>query len=285
MSDYIDLHTHTTASDGTYSPTELVELAKKTDLKAIAITDHDTINGVSEAIGAGESLGVEVIAGTELSIEYPLPENGHMHLLGLFVDIHNPELITGLEYLRKKRDERTPKILKILNEHGISISEDEVLQEAGEGSVGRPHIARIMLKKGYVNSIKEAFERYLKKGAIAYVPKEKFEISHAINLILKAGGIPILAHPVTLKLPEEELKSHVERLMSIGLKGIEVFYSTHTEQDTITYLRLANELGLLISGGTDFHGKNKPDIRLGTGKGNLHIPYSLVEGLKKSLEN
>ena len=283
MGDYIDLHTHTTASDGTYTPSELVELAKKTDLKAIAITDHDTINGVSEAIEAGKDLGVEVIAGTELSIEYPLPENGHMHLLGLFVDIKNPELISGLEYLRKKRDERTPKILKILNAHGISITEKEVLQEAGEGSVGRPHIARIMLKKGYVKSIKEAFERYLKKGAIAYVPKEKFEITHAINLILNSGGIPILAHPVTLKLSDEELESHIEKLKSLGLKGIEVYYSTHTEQDTIAYLKLADKFNLLISGGSDFHGKNKPDIRLGTGKGNLRIPYTIVEQLKEFL--
>jgi len=213
----IDLHTHTTYSDGTLSPGELVTLAKADGLSALAICDHDTIAGVKEGMDLGKVIGIEVIPGVELSIEYDLPPGGHMHILGLFIDPDSPELIQGLNWLRKKREERTPKIVKLLNEHDIEITEDEVKQEAGDGSVGRPHIARVLMNKGYVGSIQEAFDRFLKKGAVAYVPKEKFTLGKGISMIREAGGIPILAHPVYLKLDRMDLEALLVELKDTGL--------------------------------------------------------------------
>jgi len=206
-----------------------------------------------------------------------------MHILGLFLDPGSPELVRGLEWLREKREERTPRILKILKEHDLDITEEDVDREAGEGSVGRPHIARALMNKGYVASIQEAFDRYLKKGAVAYVPKEKFPVAEGIFMIRKAGGIPILAHPKYLGLDRSDIFSLVPVLKEYGLMGIEAFYSDHSQKDTSFYLSLAEEHGLLVSGGTDFHGENKPMIKLGVGHGDMRIPYSLVEKMKNAV--
>ncbi len=278
---FIDLHTHTTCSDGTFSPSDLVSLASSRGLEAIAVTDHDTIAGLSQALETGNSLNIEVITGAELSIEYPLPESGHMHLLGLFLEPGSRELKEGLEWLRQKREERTPRILNILHEQGVHITETEIMEKSGGGSVGRPHIARLLLEKGYVDSMQEAFDSYLKKGAVAYVPKEKFPLERAIEMILSANGIPILAHPYTLKLGAKELEDLLISMKEMGLRGIEAHYSNHSEDQTAQFLALAEKLDLLVSGGTDFHGENKPDIQLGTGLGDLRIPSSVLEKLKK----
>jgi len=280
---YIDLHSHTSSSDGTLSPKELVELARSEGLRAIAITDHDTVAGLPEALEHGKDVGIEVIPGVELSIEYDLPDNGHMHVLGLFIDIRSGALNDGLGWLRQKREERTPRILSILNNHGVEINAADVKEEAGEGSVGRPHIARAILKKGYASSIQEVFDHYLKKGALAYVSKEKFPPDNAIQMILDSGGLPILAHPRSLNLAETELRELILKMKLKGLKGIEAYYSGHSIEQTSLYLSMAEVYGLLVSGGTDFHGENKPDIRLGTGLGNLKIPYSLVDRMKEAL--
>ncbi|MCK4613378.1 MAG: PHP domain-containing protein, partial [Thermoplasmata archaeon] len=258
----------------------LVKLASSQGLRAIAITDHDTILGIPEALKEGRRSGMEVIPGTELSIEYVLPNNGHIHILGLFIDLEAEALNKGLAWLRKKREERTPKILGILREQGMDIPVNEVNEIAGKGAVGRPHIARLMLKKGYASSINDAFERYLKKGAVAYVPKEKLGLEQAVNLIREAKGIPIFAHPFTLNLSFPELDELLIGLKDIGLRGIEAFYSTHSKEQTKGYLELAEKHDLLVSGGTDFHGENKPGINIGTGFGDLRIPYSLVERMK-----
>ena len=277
----IDLHTHTKRSDGTFSPTELIIHAHFLELKAIAITDHDTIDGLDEAIDAGYRLRVEVVPGAELSIEYDLPESGHMHVVGLFLDPSSQDLRDGLDWLKRKREERTPKILKILDEHGVHLTVEEIMEKAGGGSVGRPHMARLMLEKGYVSSISEAFEHYLKKGAVAYVPKEKFPLERAVAMIRSAGGIPILAHPYSLKLDDQALEDLLVSMKEKGIAGIEVYYSNHSAEQTERYLSLAHKLDLLISGGSDFHGENKPDIRLGTGLGDLDIPYSILADMKQ----
>lgn len=279
----IDLHTHTTFSDGTYSPAELIDLASQKGLNAIAVTDHDTVDGLPEALAQGRSIGLEVIPGVELSIEYDLPDHGHIHLLGLFLDPSSPELNQGLAWLRTKRDERTPKILDLLNDHGIHIPEDEIRIRAGQGSVGRPHIARFLLEKGHVSSMQEAFDSYLKKGAPAYVPKEKFPLEKAIDMVRSASGLPILAHPYSLKLKGVELREFISSMKDMGLAGLEAYYSNHSEEQTQEYLALAAELDLCVSGGTDFHGDNKPDIMLGTGLGDLSIPHSVLTCLRDRL--
>jgi 3',5'-nucleoside bisphosphate phosphatase len=285
MEEFIDLHSHTVYSDGTKKPYELVQLAKELGLRAIAVTDHDTVAGIQEAMEAGAKIGVEVIPGTELSIEYPLPDHGHMHILGLFLDIESPELAQGLNWLRTMREERTPRILKKLAEHGLEISEEDIRNEAGEGSVGRPHIARIMVRKGFVSSMQEAFDQYLKKGAVAYVPKDKFALDKALKMITEAGGLPILAHPFSLKLDDTVVEELVASMKEKGLKGLEAHYSNHTPEQTAIYTEIANKHGLLISGGSDFHGENKPDIKLGTGLGDLQVPYSHLEKMKQELTN
>ena len=277
----IDLHSHTTRSDGTLSPTELILHAHSIGLEALAVTDHDTIAGVEEAMDAGMRLRIEVISGAELSIEYDLPESGHMHVVGLFLDTSSRELRDGPDWLRKKREERTPKILKILDEHGVHLTEEEIMERAGGASVGRPHMAGLMVEKGYVSSIKEAFDLYLKKGAVAYAPKEKFPLGKAIDMIRSAGGIPILAHPYSLKLGDQALEDLLVYMKNKGLAGMEVYYSNHTPEQTELYLSLARKLDLIVSGGSDFHGENKPDIKLGTGLGDLDIPYSILADMKE----
>lgn len=277
----VDLHTHTTCSDGTYSPSELVALASSKGLQAVAITDHDTIAGLSEARKTGESLDIEVITGAELSIDYDLPESGHMHLLGLFLDPASHELREGLDWLRRKREERTPKIIRKLEEHGVHITGEEIMAKAGGGAVGRPHMARLMIEKGYVSSIQEAFDLYLKKGAVAYMPREKFHLTKAIHLIRSANGLPILAHPYSLKLGESKLEELLITMKEMGMAGIEAYYSNHSPEQTQLYLSLAERLDLVVSGGTDFHGDNKPEIKLGSGFGDLNVPYTVVQGLKE----
>ncbi len=283
MNNLIDLHTHSNASDGTFSPRELVKLASKIDLRAVAITDHDTSSGITEGLSQGKKLGIEVIPGIEMSIDYKGPENGEMHILGLFIDPENDKILKTSEWLKKKRAERLPRMLDLLEKCDIQISEDEVLSHSTQGITSRPHIARVMIKKGYVGSIKQAFDEYLKKGAVAYVGKERLALEKAMYLILSAGGIPILAHPYSLNLQVSKLKCLISDMKDLGLQGIEAYYPMHSTEDNNNYLEIASEFDLLLSGGTDFHGTNKPQIQLGMGHGNLRIPYSLLETMKKSL--
>ena len=200
-----------------------------------------------------------------------------MHLLGLFIDPASPSLCAGLDWLRQQREARTPKIIVILNEQGMDISEDEVKALVKDGVVGRPHIARVMLAKGCVPSVQAAFDNYLRNGGVAYVPRRKFELQKAIDLVREAGGHAILAHPCSLNLPDPKLEKLILDLKGMGLKGIEAYHSDHSKEETEAYLNLAQSHELLVTGGTDFHGNNKQDVRLGTGHGELKVPYSLVE--------
>ncbi len=277
--DCVDLHVHTTASDGTYSPEEVVKLAKQEGLRAIAITDHDTVKGLKEASLAGEKYGVEVIPGCELSVEYP---HGQMHIVGLWISKDPKFVAAELQFLRDKRHSRNKDIIKKLQNLGIDITYEEVLEIVKNGTtVGRPHIARVLVKKGVVKDINEAFTKYIGPNGLAYVPKTKFSPKKAIDIIKKEGGLVILAHPYSLNLGPDALKDELIRLKGFGLDGMEVYYSEHTPEQERLYLNLCKELGLLISGGSDFHGSVKKGIFLGKGKGNLKIPYALVEKMKE----
>ena len=235
----IDLHLHTTASDGLMSPSEIVIYAKAKRLQAIAITDHDTVEGLEEALAEGRKIGFEVIPGIEISAEH---SPGSMHLLGYFLDIHHPLLTEKLTHLQKSRSERNPKIVEKLNRLGVNITYDEVVRASGGGQVGRPHFAQVLMEKGYVRSLQEAFDRFLGKGAPAYVNKFRFAPGEAIGFINEAGGVTVLAHPNTLGVNEiVKLDQLLFQLMEEGLRGIEVYYPEHSPSDVAQYKLLANK--------------------------------------------
>jgi len=275
---YVDLHLHTTASDGVKSPSDLVRYAKTRGLQAIAITDHDTIEGLEEGLAEGERIGFEVIPGIEISAEH---SPGSMHLLGYFIDPSHPLLKHRLEYLQKARAERNPKMVEKLNRLGVNITYEEVLEASGKGQVGRPHFAQVLMGKKYVKSFQEAFDRYLKKGAPAYVDKMRFAPGEALHFINEAKGIAVLAHPNTLGLNGySELEDLILQLLKEGLRGIEVFYPEHSPADIAQYKGLAERYGLVMTGGTDYHGIEKNGLEIGVGRGEMRLPYSMVEGLK-----
>ncbi|MDP4182790.1 MAG: PHP domain-containing protein [Bacillota bacterium] len=280
MKKWIDLHTHSTISDGTLSPRELVRHAKEQGLAAIALTDHDTVEGIEDAIDEGNKIGLEVIAGLEISAEFH-PE---MHILGYFFNGTHKNISPVLEGLIKNRNERNPKIVDKLNELGFDITIEEVISEAGGKVVARPHIANVMIKKGYVKSVQDAFERYLGFGRQAFFPKSKLNPQKAIEEIVKAGGLPVIAHPIFLYLSLKQLDELFGELAAYGLKGIEAYYVENTNEDTGNLLRLAIKHNLLATGGSDFHGAIKPGIKIGKGKGNLKVPYELLDKMRAFCE-
>ena len=274
----IDLHLHTTASDGVMTPSEIVNYAKNKGLQAIAITDHDTIEGLKEGISEGERIGLEVIPGIEISAEH---SPGSMHLLGFLIDVNHPILKERLEYLQRARAERNPRMAEKLNKLGINITFDEVLKVSGGGQVGRPHFAQVLIEKGYVRSFQEAFDRFLKKGAPAYVEKMRFSAEESIHFINEANGVAVLAHPNTLQLNGySELENLILRLVKKGLRGIEAYYPEHSALEVAQYMTLAERHGLLVTGGTDYHGIEKNGLDIGVGRGEMRLPYSIVADLK-----
>lgn len=278
----IDLHIHTTASDGDVTPSGCVDEAKRLGLAAIAITDHDTMAGNAEALARGREVGVEVVPGVEISIDYP-PLTAH--LLGYYPEPGSPELEAILSGLREHRGERNPLILKRLAELGCPISQEELVAEAGGGVVGRPHIAAVMIRKGYVRDLQEAFDRYLAKGAPAYVDRAKPAPEPALRALLAARAVPVLAHPQAMGArSDEEVEALVRRLVDAGLRGIEAYYPAHSTGQVSACLALAGRFGLLVTGGTDFHGSKKPDIRMGRGPGGIRMPYRLLAELKRARE-
>lgn len=275
---YIDLHIHTTASDGSLTPSQVVCYAKEKGLKAIAITDHDTIEGNEEAIKEGKREGIEVVPGVEISVDY---SPGSMHMLGYFITIEDIALKEKLFILQDSRADRNPKIVDKLNELGLALTYDEVVKESGGGQIGRPHIAQALMKKGYIKNIQEAFNKYLGKGAPAYIDKFRLSAKEAITMITNAGGVSVLAHPFTLNCKSSnELEVLVKKLVKQGLQGLEVYYAEHNQRQISSYLKLAKQYNVVITGGSDFHGKNMQGIDLGTGRGNLKVPYSLLEKLR-----
>ena len=273
----IDLHAHTTASDGSLAPAALVDLARQSGLKALAVTDHDTLDGLPEALARGEETALEIIPGVEISAEF---KPGTMHVLGYFIDYCSGPLAEKLKRLQQARRDRNPQIVAKLNGLGMEITMDEIRAKSGGGQIGRPHFAKVLMDKGYVGSVQEAFDRYLSKGGAAYVDKFRFTPVEAINLIHRAGGVAVLAHPFTLRLSDEALESTLSEFKDEGLDGLEVYYSEHTPQMSHMFMELAEKYDLAPSGGSDFHGNNKDQIKLGVGLGDLRVPYSLVAGLK-----
>lgn len=275
----IDLHTHSTASDGTLSPTELIDHAKEVGLSAIAVTDHDTVSGLQEAIDHGKKAhpDLEVVPG----IEYSAVRNDKdVHIVGLYIDYENPAYKAELDEYMQSRISRNIMICEKLTKAGMPISYEELVTANPGIVITRAHISRMLHSKGYVKSYKEAFDRYIGNRCPYYVPRQGLSPETAVSHILKYGGIPVLAHPVLYGLGKDALDSLVRSLKEVGLVGIEALYGTYTGQDERDIKRLAEKYDLLISGGSDFHGLNKPDIQLGKGTGKMVIPYEVLENIK-----
>jgi len=277
----LDLHTHSTASDGTLAPAELVALAERIGLTALALTDHDTTGGLPEALRAARGMPIELVPGVELSAA---SETGAIHIVGLYVDHANEELEAGLAWARRMRDERNPEIAKRLAALGVPVDLERVAEIARCGVVGRPHLAQAMVERGHVATREEAFERYLAPGGAAYVPKRKLEPAECIRLIRGSGGVPVLAHPDQTGLEGSELERLVAELKSCGLAGIEVYCPSYDSSKTRALRDLALEYELVESGGTDFHGDAKPAIRLGRGFGSMYVPDALLERMSLAAE-
>ena len=285
----IDLHIHSIASDGSLTPAEILYQAKKLNLAAIAITDHDSLKGSKEALRIGIPSSLKFLTGVEISAAYPSfsPGSGSLHILGYAIRLDDPILNQTLDKLQQARKNRNPEIIKRLDKLGIRLSLDEVRKEAGQGlleaeqgQLSRPHIAQAMVKKGFVQSIDEAFDKFLGTGKPAYVDKYRIGCADAIEMIRNAGGIPILAHPSLVRVENElHFEDLIVNLMAIGMKGIEVYYSEHSSQQINHYIQIAKKYDLLMTGGTDFHGAVTPEIKMGSGKGNLFIPYELYKKL------
>lgn len=277
----VDLHTHSNASDGTCTPTEVVRRAFQNGLKAVALTDHDTISGIDEALATAQTLNhqIQVIPGTELSVAY---KDSDIHIVGLFIDHHNTAFQQMTSLLIQRREERNEKMISNLQKAGIPISMAALKEDNPDTVVTRAHFARFLVENNIVKTPQDAFRKYLDTSTPYYVPREYIQPEEGIALIRQAGGIPILAHPMHYKLSPNELEVLLQRLIKAGLTGIEVLYSNHTPKDESYARRLAKKYHLLPSGGSDFHGSNKPAIDIGTGRGNLKVPYSYLEVLADS---
>lgn len=273
--DTIDLHTHSTFSDGTFTPSQLVKYAEEKGLKAFALTDHDTTEGIKEAKSI--ETNVEVISGVEISTRYDKKE---IHIVGLYVNENDADLNKQLKYYREKRVTRNFEILEKLNSLGVNITIDDVRESCTGDVISRAHIAKALVSKGFVGSYTEAFDRYLGDNKCAYVPRETLNYEESMELITKAGGVPVLAHPLLYKMSDTNLENMMVKLRQKGLKAVEVYYSTHSNSDTQHVMAMANRVGLIYSGGSDFHGATKPKIDMGTGMGKLAVPYEILEKIR-----
>lgn len=270
----VDLHVHTTASDGSFPPEDVVCMAAEAGLRAIAITDHDNTNALERCMAAGERHDIEVIPGIELSADYKGIE---IHILGYFIDPKAESLGDLLEIALQNRELRNRKICARLREEGFEITMEE-LRERHPGTVlGRPHIGLLMMEKGYVESVRQSFREYMGKGAKLYVPKVNMPMERAISRILAAGGVPVLAHPYQYELPEPELRELIELVIALGCRGMECVYARYDEEQRAALTALAEEYGLIVTAGSDFHGTPKPDILLGDIRGE----YAQVERLRE----
>ena len=255
----IDLHTHSIKSDGTLRPDELISAAAAKGIKTISLTDHDTMSGVEEAYQIAEERGINLIPGIEISAIYP---EGTLHILGYGVRVGDKKLSSKLKEYRNARNHRNSKIIALLQELGIPIEIEEV-EALAEKTVGRPHIATVLVRKKVVPDIRTAFNEYLGNNGKAFVPKEIYNVAEAIEMIIEAGGKAFIAHPVTLGMDFEAMSSYIKELKELGLEGIEVYSSSHGYEVTRDFSRIATALDLLVSGGSDFHGDNKDNVKLG----------------------
>lgn len=277
---FVDLHVHSVRSDGTMTPTELVDYAIEKGLHAMALTDHDTINGIDEIMEYAKDKPIEIIPGIEYSTEY---NHRDVHIVGLFIDYKAPVFLEYLERFKQSRTDRNHKLCANLQQAGIDITYEALIEAFPDAVITRAHYAKFLLDKGYVNSRNEAFDRYLGDHTPYFVHREKITPEEVIEVTLKAGGIPVLAHPTLYKLGHEQLDILVRRLKDAGLMGIECIYSTYTPSEERQMKVLAKKYNLLQSGGSDFHGANKPGLDLAVGYGKLHVHEEILEKMKKAL--
>ncbi|MCI9526204.1 MAG: PHP domain-containing protein [Lachnospiraceae bacterium] len=278
----IDLHTHSTESDGTLTPQELMEHAKEVGLSAIALTDHDCIHGIAKARPAAKSLGLELVPGVELSTDY---EGREVHILGYYIDENNREFLARLHDFVDGRDIRNEKMVALLRKEGFDITMKGLYEKYPDSVITRAHFAGYLVDNGFVKDRKTVFDKYLGDDCRCYVPREKITPFEAVRLIRLGGGLAFFAHPVLCHMNYDKLRCFIRDLKAEGLDGMEAVYSMNTPGDESNMLTLAHEFDLLVSGGSDFHGANKPHIRLGSGKGNLQIPYDILAKIKEYRQN
>lgn len=285
----IDLHVHSNYSDGSESVSELILLAKEAKLSAFALTDHDTVDGFLPLSKAAEEYNkscpkeerIEVLPGVEISAGF---KEGDIHILGLLVNPFDEDFKHLLKTAERERDSRNKKMAENLKKAGLPINYEEIEKSFPDAIITRAHFGKFLVEKGIVSSYQEAFDHYLGDKTPYYVARKFTTPKDSIEGILKAGGIPVLAHPILYHLPNEELESLVRELVGYGLRGIETIYSTYSDKDEAYIRSLAKKFDLLITGGSDFHGLPKPTIKMGVGKGKLKIPYEILEKLKKEKE-
>jgi predicted metal-dependent phosphoesterase TrpH len=275
---FVDLHVHSNASDGTLSPSEVVTLAAEKKLTAIALTDHDTIDGLKEAQEAALGLSLEIIPGIELSCVYLGEE---IHILGLFVDPSDQYFSSEIKELKKIRDKRNEEIIRRFREADVLISLEEVMAGNPDTVVTRAHFARVLYEKGYVKSMDQAFKKYLNYGGPYCPRKEKITPEHAMNILTSCNAFPVLAHPCQYHLGDKKTDELVCYLKNLGLLGLEVYHSSNNQHESAKLRKLARKYDLFPTGGSDFHGSNKPDIDLGTGRGGLRVSGLLLDDIKR----
>ncbi|MDO4327612.1 MAG: PHP domain-containing protein [bacterium] len=277
----IDLHVHSTRSDGTLSPQRLIRHAVSCGLSAVALTDHDNTDGLEEASQEAALWDVELVPGIEFSTEY---QGKDIHIVGLDIHWQHPEFQHKVKYYREERLRRNQKMIDKMAADGIDISYQKMIEAFGETVWTRAHFARYLAEHNYVNEMSDAFKTHIGDDCKYFVPRQKVTPSEVVKLIRTFDGIPVLAHPFQYRFSDFELRTLLKTLKKNGLLGIEVYYSTHTPQQEAYLSSLAEEFGLSPSGGSDFHGSNKPDIALGSGRHNLEIPYSVLTNLRKALQ-
>lgn len=277
---YVDLHVHSNASDGTLSPRQVVTLAAEAGLASIALTDHDTTAGVPSAVQTGQELGVEVIPGIEVSSIF---EGTEIHILGLFADPEDPHLISVMKRFREARNKRNEEMLRRFEAKGIHVTKEALWGDNPHSVITRAHIARVLLQQGYGSNMNQIFKKYLQYGGPFCPPKELLPPEAVVTALTAARGFAALAHPFQYHFSRKTTEALVARLAELGMKGLEVYHSSHNQKDSQILQKLAAQYHLLPTGGSDFHGSNKPDISIGTGRGGLRVSSLLLEDIKKAL--
>jgi len=277
----VDLHLHSSFSDGSETPEAIVAAAKAASLTTIALTDHDNLNGIPRARTAAEAAGIKLIAGTELSVGW---NNDAMHLLVYFLEPGAGPLQDRLVAVQRGRSDRNIRVAERLQQLGMEVSYEEVEAEAGGTGIGRPHFAAVLVRKGYATTITDAFDRYLANGRPAYLPRERLDAIEAIQLAKASGAVTSIAHPHTLGVARDDYREAFEELTDAGLGGIESYYGEYPHELRLHLAKLCRDLGIAATGGSDYHGTYKPDLQVGVGRGDLEVPETAVEELLTQLD-